>query len=178
MSSSAVPKFDPNMWYQLWTGNNDAQSYVGTVLYANSGTFGATYFNTTDNNANNQKWQIFQLNSTSWIMRSADGGPNAYQASEFVAAETTQGQTRPCMARGDVAGAGAFWTFTLWGDGTYYLTNAANGTSYHLNRKDTGTMAMSPNITAPQDGQRWQWKTISAINDAKYSTIGVGFSVG
>ena len=168
----ATPKFDPNMWYQLTMGDTK-QSYLGTVLFANSGTRGATYFNTTDTSSKSQQWQVFQLNSTTWVLRTAEAGPSAYMGTTFSSEETTQGKTRPTMLRGDVADASAFWTFESWGDGTYFLTNAANGTDYHLNRKENSLMAMSPNITAPQNGQRWQFKEIDAIDDKKWSAVDV-----
>ena len=168
----AAPKFDSNTWYQLWVGDGK-QSFLSTVAYADSGTKGAVFFNWTDTSSKTQQWQIFQLNSTSWVLRTAEAGPSVYMAAALSNDEITEGKTRPMMARGDIADASAFWTFDSWGDGTYIITNAANGTGYHLNRKDNALMAMSPNISAPQNGQRWQYKSISNIDDKKYSTIDV-----
>jgi LPXTG-motif cell wall-anchored protein len=77
------------------------------------------------------------------------------------------------MFRGDIATNNVFWTFGAWGDGTYFLTNTANGTDWHMNKKDNGIMAMSPNITAPQNGQRYDFKAVGKIDDARYSSVDV-----
>ncbi|OAL48309.1 hypothetical protein IQ07DRAFT_96181 [Pyrenochaeta sp. DS3sAY3a] len=86
--------------------------------------------------------------------------------------EATAGKTRPMIARGDIADASAYWSISPWGDGTWFMTNAANGTGYHLNREDgNGTLSIDPNITAPQNGQRWGFKEITEINDSRFSTV-------
>jgi hypothetical protein len=50
-----------------------------------------------------------------------------------------------------------FWTITPWGDGTFFLANAANGTDWHLQVKSNSLLSMSSNITAPQSGQRFSF---------------------
>jgi hypothetical protein len=48
-----------------------------------------------------------------------------------------------------------FWSISPWGDGTFYLTNAANGTGWHLQDNSNSLLEMSSDIAAPQSGQRF-----------------------
>lgn len=128
----------------------------------------AVVFNPTNTTKPTQRWQVFQLNSTTWTLRCNESGPNAW-----LGATGTADDSSPYLARGDVAGDDAFWTIAPWGDETWYLYNAANGSDSHLQKNGNGLMAMSPNITAPQGGQRWSFDKIEAINDEQYSTINV-----
>lgn len=170
------PTIDTNQWYYLYVNDDRRQALVGTNLYTSSGTKGAVFFNTTDTSANTQRWQIFPttVNGTRvYTLRSKEGGPNAFMGAGYVQEEDTEGHTRPQMFRGDVADNGVYWNFGGWGDGTWFLSNGINGTSYHLNRKVNGLLAMSPNITAPQNGQRWNMAEIAKIDDEKYSSVNV-----
>ena len=55
-----------------------------------------------------------------------------------------------------------------------FFTNSANGTAWHLDVLPSALMAMSSNITAPQDSQRYSFTTLGAINDEAFSTVDVG----
>ena len=167
---------DSNHWYQVFIGTG-TQSLVGTSPFSGSGPRGDTSVNYTDNSSGNQRWQIFQLNSTTWTLRNQEGGPNAWLGAALSSTDDTEGTTRPCMERGDFADASVYWTISPWGDGTWYFSNAANGTDYHLKRKDNGVMVMSPNVTAPQNGQRWKFKKIATIDNDNYSKINVRFGL-
>jgi hypothetical protein len=46
-----------------------------------------------------------------------------------------------------------FWQITLWGDGTYFFTNAANDLAWHLTLLFNLQVVMALNMTAPQSGQ-------------------------
>jgi hypothetical protein len=169
-------KFDTNQWYQLYVNEDKRQSLLGTSLYNKGGTKGAVFFNTTNIDSNLQRWQIFPVTvdgATVYTLRSKDSGPNGFMGTGYSEDEDTEGKTRPSMFRGDIADNNVYWTFDSWGDGTWYLSSAANGTTYHLNKKANGIMAMSPNVTAPQNGQRWSFTTIDKIDDEKYSSVNV-----
>jgi hypothetical protein len=56
------------------------------------------------------------------------------------------------------------------------MTNAANGTDRHLMVKPGSLMAMSSNITEPQNGQSFSFNATATINDARFS--GVNVSLG
>ncbi|CAO2651592.1 Nn.00g041620.m01.CDS01 [Neocucurbitaria sp. VM-36] len=167
---TSLENLNSNTWYQVYIGTG-TQSLVGTSPFSGSGSRGATFINYTDNSSANQRWQIFQLNSTAWTLRNQEGGPNAWLGTTLSDSENTEGATRSCMERGDVADASVYWTINPWGDGTWYFSNAANGTGYHLQKKDSGIMVMSPNVTAPQNAQRWKFKKITTINNDNYSKI-------
>jgi hypothetical protein len=175
--SMTTPTFDKNQWYYLYVNEDKSKALLGTNLYTESGTKGAVFFNTTNTASNSQRWQIFPVtvnDTTVYTLRCKAGGPNGFMSTAYSETEETEGKTRPSMFRGDVVTKNAYWTFGSWGDGTWYMANAANGTGYHLNRKGSGIMAMSPNVTAPQNGQRWGFATIGKIDDEKYSSIIVG----
>jgi hypothetical protein len=87
--------------------------------------------------------------------------------------EETIGRTVPIMANYTLSDASMFWQISPWGDGTFFFTNAANGTAWHLTRKGDGLMAMNSNITVPQNGQRFQFKQLGSINNERYSTVTV-----
>ncbi|KAF1938082.1 hypothetical protein EJ02DRAFT_474625 [Clathrospora elynae] len=168
-----VSKIDPNQWYSLYIGTG-TQNLVGTTLFQADRSVGTVYIAGEDTSKRNQRWQIFKLNSTAWILRSQAGGPNAYLGTFYAEPEVTEGKTVPRIVRGDIADASVFWTIGSWGDTTWYFSNLANGTGYRLMLKPTGGyLAMSPNITAPQVGQKWQFDTITAINDQRYSSVNV-----
>lgn len=169
---AATPDLDSNMWYVVYVGGPE-QSLFGTDPYASSYSRGAVYFDFTNENSSNNRWQVFRLNSTTWTLRCSIGGPNAWLMASDTD-EATTGKTRPMIARGDIADASVYWSISPWGDGTWYMTNAANGTGYHLNREDgNGTLSIDANITAPQNGQRWGFKEITEINDSRFSSVNV-----
>lgn len=172
----ATPTVDTNQWYQLYVNGNKKEALLGTSLYTGSGTKGAVFFNTTNTTLPGQRWQILPVtvnDTTAYALRCKDGGENGFMGAGFVANEETDGHTRPQMFRGDVADNGVYWTFGSWGDGTWWLSNGANTTSYHLNKKANGLLALSSNISAPQNGQRWNYTPIARIDDAKFSSVNV-----
>jgi hypothetical protein len=174
-STMATPTIDTNQWYQLYTNEDKTSSLIGTSLFNRGGTTGAVFFNTTDTSTNVQRWQIFPVTvngSTAYTIRSKDGGPNGFMGTGFNANGDTATSTRPMMLRGDIANNTVFWSFNSWGDGTWFLTNAANN-DQHLNRQGNGLLSMSSNITAPQNGQRWGLASIAKIDDEKYSSVNV-----
>lgn len=166
------PDLDTNQWYYIYVGNSDANALSGTNLY-NQGTSGAIFLNTTQTSLNTMRWQIYPINSTTYVIRSKEGGANAFIGTHYVAAEETDGHTRPRMVRGDIADDSVFWQFSAWGDDTWWLTNAQNGSDWHLNLKANGLLSMSNNVTAPQNGQRWSFGSIAKIDDKTYSSVAV-----
>lgn len=126
----------------------------------------AVYFNPTNLTAETNRWQLFQLNSTTYALRCQSGGPDVWLGVKI----GDDGEDAPYLARGDLSDNSAFWTIGSWGDDFWYLSNAANGTK-RLNKKGTGLVEMSDNITAPQNGQRWKFNTIAPINDPQYSSV-------
>jgi hypothetical protein len=58
------------------------------------------------------------------------------------------------------------------------MTNAANGTDWHLMMKLGSLMAMSSNITEPQNGQSFSFNLTGTINDARFSGVNVSLYRG
>jgi hypothetical protein len=67
--------------------------------------------------------------------------------------------------------ASMFWQISPWQDGTFWLANAANGSAWHLTSKPNSLIAMSSNITAPQNGQRFAFKELGNIDDERFSSV-------
>ncbi|KAF3044548.1 hypothetical protein E8E11_003478 [Didymella keratinophila] len=165
------PDLDTNQWYYIYVGNSDANALWGTNLYNNQGTSGAIFLKTTQTSLNTMRWQIYPINSTTYVIRSKEGGANAFVGTLYAPTEESEGHTRPRMVRGDIADDSVFWQFSAWGDDTWWLTNAQNGSEWHLNLKQNGLLTMSNNIPAPQNGQRWSFGSIAKIDDKAYSSV-------
>jgi hypothetical protein len=166
----AVPNFDPNQWYSIFLAGGQALS--GTWLFNRNHTTGALLMKTRDASDWEQLWQIFQVNSTTWTLRSQAGGPTAYLSSKWNASAQTQ--IVPIMAIGDIADTSAFWTFNAWEDTTWKLSNLANGTDNRLQKNPL--LCISSDAPAPPKGQGWNYTAIRAIDDPRYSSVSVSFS--
>lgn len=169
----ASPDLDANQWYYVYAGNSEANALWGTSLYSDKGTAGAIFLNTTQTSLDTMRWQIYPVNSTTYVLRCKEGGANAFVGTHYVPAEESDGHTRPRMVRGDVADDSVFWQFGAWGDDTFWLANARNGSVWHLNLKASGLLSMSDDIAAPQNGQRWRFGAIARIDDGAYSSVAV-----
>jgi LPXTG-motif cell wall-anchored protein len=184
----AAPDIDPNQWYNIHVNNDTDSSLQGTVLYGPpnatgtlKGSRGAVFMKTTDGTSNLQKWQIYPLtvnNTIVYALRSKEASSKAFMATSLSNTEAEEGHTQPSMVRGDVADDSVYWTFGKWGsDESWFLTNAVNGTKYHLNKNSSNTlMNMSPNMTAP-DYQKWSVESIGRINDKAFSTVSVSTQI-
>ena len=89
--------------------------------------------------------------------------------------EDTPGKIVPWMIRGNVSDDSVYWQVGTWKDGTFFLSNKANTTDYHLTRKPNSLTAMTSNISESDDlpGQHFSLQAISAIDDEKFSTVAV-----
>ncbi|KAH7319390.1 hypothetical protein BKA65DRAFT_556812 [Rhexocercosporidium sp. MPI-PUGE-AT-0058] len=161
-------------WHQIYIGNSEGggQSLAGTSLYNNS-LSGAVFFSETNTTSNTEQlWQIYPFNSTYYVLRTKSSGPRGYLTVALSPEENTPGRTVPRMANASLADDSMFWQIEPWGDGTFFFTNAANGSAWHLQLKPNSLMAMSSNITAPpRDGQRFSFKQLGAIQNSNFSTV-------
>lgn len=164
---SKTPTIDSNQWYHMYVTSGPGQALIG-LNPGKDGLRAAVYFNPTNLTSPTNRWQIFPLNSTTYALRCQSNGPNAWLGVKI----GDKGEAAPYLARGDLSDDSAFWTIGSWGDDFWWFSNAANGTS-RLNKKGDGLVEMSENITAPQNGQRWKFDGIGAINDAQYSSVNV-----
>lgn len=167
-----MANFDPNTWYQLTAKGHPAQSMYGGPLFAEG--LGPVYFEITNTTLAGQRWQLYPYNSSTYLLRTKESGHDAYLSAAYSANETTiPGSTRPKMQDYTLSDTSIFWQISPWGDGTFYFTNLANGTAWHMQVNPNSLMAMSSNITAPQDGQSFSFTSLGSINDQTFSTVDV-----
>jgi hypothetical protein len=170
-----MANFDPNRWYQIYLKERKVQSLAGTNLYDNNG--GAVFLQNTNTTHYEQQWQVFPFNETYYVLRTRWSGATGYLHASFSEDENTPGHTVPDMRGVKRQDNSMFWSIDPWGDGTFYLTNAANQSDWHLNVKDNGLMSLSSNITKPQDGQAFSFQELSGrVDDVKYSSVVVSFA--
>ena len=170
---------DENAWYQVNVTRFTGLSFLGTSLY-NEGNTGAVFFQNTNTSSRGQSWQFYPYNSSVYLLRCKDGGPNAYLAvaaagKDSTDSSTVTGNTVPVMANYNVTDDSMFWQVAPWGDGTYHFSNLANGSDWRLNVLGTGLMAMDSNITSAQSGEHFTFNSLSTIGDSRYSTVNVRF---
>lgn len=134
---------------------------------------GAVFFQNTNTTKNEQQWQMFPYNSSYYVMRTKGSGPIGYMNVAVSPDADTPGNTVAVMRNYTLSDASMFWTVGPWEDGTFFLANAANGSSWHLNVKPDDLMSMSSNITAPQRGQRFVFVQLGQINDTRFSSVAV-----
>jgi len=160
--------FDSSTWYSL---NTTGSSLVSSnALYTGNGTLGSVYLNKTVDSVH--YWQFYSMGSGQYILRSLALGPNATMQA---AAQPGKG-TAVTIASGNIANA-SLWSFTSWGtaDGTYYLTNQANGTGLHLDVNpspdEAGLVYMNPDISYSNQGQRWIVSSIGKVTQTAFSQV-------
>ena len=168
-----MANFNSNQWYQLnvIAATSDL-SMDGSILYDHGK--GSVFFQNTNTTLPGQQWQIYTFNSSTYVLRTKDSGHDGYLGVAVTYNGTTAGNTVPEMHNHTLSDNSMFWQITPWGDGTFFFTNSANGTAWHLDVLPSALMAMSSNITAPQDSQRYSFTTLGAINDEAFSTVDVG----
>ena len=157
-----MAKINSNQWQQITcAGRQKGQSLAGGVL--DSDRRGTTYFQKTDAGSSVQQWQMFRFNTSYYVLRSKASGSQGYL--------NVAGDNVPYMANSSISDASMFWKIHPWTDGTFYFTNAANGSAWHMEVEPTSLMALSSNITAPQDGQRFSFSQLGTVNDVAFSTV-------
>lgn len=172
-----MANFNSSFWYQLYVNENKDYSLWGTKLYDQNRT-GAVYFNTTQTKKATNRWQVYPVNSTTYVLRTQEGGPDAFLGTAFISDEDTPGQTRPIMINGTFSDNSVYWNISPWGDGTFFMTNGANGTAWHLKKKANALLCMDSNTTEIQPGQRWSFtaEQNDEIKDQpRFSTVSVSY---
>lgn len=109
-------------------------------------------------------------------MRTRASGPDNYLSAAVAQdddGEINAGSTKPIMGNYSFLDNSMFWHIGAWSDGLFWLENAQNGSSWHLNHTGNGYFRMSSNITAPQTGQRFKFTALEDISNDNYSTYSV-----
>lgn len=168
--------FDTNAWYQVNVTKFPGSSLLGTSLFQDGKT-GAVFYQNTNTSAKGQSWQFYPYNSSVYLLRCKDGGPNGYLAAAAGKTNTDQsdvtGNTVPILANYNVTDDSMFWTVAPWGDGTYYFSNLANGSEWRLSVMDNKLMVMDSNTLPAQSGEHYTFTSLSTIGDSRYSTVNV-----
>ncbi|UQC76591.1 transmembrane alpha-helix domain-containing protein [Colletotrichum lupini] len=124
-------------------------------------------------------WQFQPANSTKgrYLIRSNATGVRLQLSACWDPAETANGHTAVCMRR-TTSEDSQMWDILDWGDGTFDLFNAANGSSYIVDRHAGSGVFMSDQIAGSTGsnsvdvpGQRWIIRGDRAVNDPAYSTV-------
>lgn len=142
-------------------------------------TTGAVFLatNKIEDNEPAQKWQIVSFDSDYYVLKSAAAGSRGYLASFFAEDRTNlSSRTLARMVRDNVSDASVFWKISSWRDGTFQLTNKANGTDLLLEMggehdNDSGTEAhMSSNFTnIPR--RQFSFEVVGEVNGKDIGTI-------
>ncbi|KAJ4355655.1 uncharacterized protein N0V89_003675 [Didymosphaeria variabile] len=158
--------FDENQWYHVYIGSNKNNAFVGTPLVfgdplledttKHNTTTGSVFKSTNqiEFDEDTQKWQIVPIDSEYYVLRTLGGGVHGYLSTNYAADRSNlTSRTLGRMTRDNVSDASVYWKITSWRDGTFQLTNKANGTDWLLeiggeHDEDDGTEAhMSSNFT-------------------------------
>jgi hypothetical protein len=136
--------FDENQWYHVYVGGNKDNSLVGTYLVfgdplledttKHNSTTGAVFKSTNqiEKPEQTQYWQITSVGDY-FVLRTMAGGAHGYLATNYAADRTNlTSRTVARMVRDNVSDSSVYWKITSWRDGTYQLTNKANGTDWLL----------------------------------------------
>jgi hypothetical protein len=163
---------DDNLWYQVIITSDDVLSLASTNSQSGHG---AVFFEITNITSPRQQWQIWNAKDGTYVLRSQESGPNFYVTTQADKQDTedNSGSSTPGTTLYTHADQSMYWTIGPWGDGSFFLTNRANGTNWHLEKKPNALMAMSSNTTAPQPGQSFLFKALTKIDDQSYSTVQV-----
>lgn len=170
-----MANFNSSFWYHLYVNTDKTRSLAATDLFSRNGTMGAVLYKSVATQNATQRWQWYGINSTTYVLRCEEGGPDAFLGTKYSSDEHTPGQTQAVMVRGNVSDNSVYWTVSPWGDGTFFMTNGENGTDWHLEKRGSGSIALSSNVTVPQNGQRWSFTAIEEIDNDKYNTVSVSY---
>jgi hypothetical protein len=164
--------------YQITMKSSTTLS-LATSNTTNNGT-GAVFFQRTNTSQPNQRWQIWNAQNDSYVLRSGNSGPYGYmiaiasKSDTSTVAELNNGNTVPAARNyANITDDALFWTIGPWGDGSFHMTNAANGSAWHLQKNPNGQMAMSSNITGSQPGQRFVFNSLGKITNQAFETLKV-----
>ncbi|QDS75569.1 hypothetical protein FKW77_005935 [Venturia effusa] len=162
MSSSSVD-IDGNVWYQVIESRVDFNS---SMAIANGIQFIAA------SSSAKMYWQFYKMDNGNYALRNQATSIRQQLGTCYVAKEVSSSKTQPCMVESDGGDESQEWVITNWGDDTYKLTNAKNGTGYNLDWHPGNPGFMNPTTasTPYQPAQHWKWSSLATINDGAFST--------
>lgn len=173
-----LPKFDDNTWYQVLFQLDGTPVPIG----GGSVEYEAVHWYYSNASDPLQQWQILTLNassSTPTYMFRLRNLVNSYL--EVYCSDPTTPCNQGTNTRAileieqspNTVGKKGMWSITdsNQNDNTYRLVNQQNATNYFLDQ-DTNAVVFLNNGSVPGEGGKWTFSSISAINNAQFSTSG------
>ncbi|KAK0103075.1 hypothetical protein ONS95_000747 [Cadophora gregata] len=132
-----MANFDRNSWHKIIVaGSLDADfCFVGGLLGDQNETAGSVFSWNSVPLRDDQQWQIFPYNNTFYVLRTRGSTALGYLGVFFKDMEQTPGKTAPRTRTASLSDDSMFWTIGPWGDGTFWLSNAANGSDWRMTVK-------------------------------------------
>ena len=123
--------FTNNDWYRLMTSSSKSLqlSLSGTSPYM-KGQKGLVTYGLTDNDTPSQQWQLTPVDSFTYMLRTKASGPNGYLATERQTG--SQKDFIPRIHNRTTTDQSMLWRIIPTGEGTYHLSNFANGNDLYL----------------------------------------------
>jgi hypothetical protein len=175
-----MAKFDRNQWYHIYFDGKTTQALMGSQLYNQTTQSGTVFFQTFKKKEPAHQWQFYPVeDSKYYLLRTKASGKDGFLGTKFSPNEETPGHTVPRMIRGNVSDDSIYWNVGTFPDGTFFLSNKLNKTTYHLTRKGNSLAAMTSNTSASLDlpGQHFSFDAISAIDNQRFSTVSVSLLI-
>jgi hypothetical protein len=171
---TASPLFQSDMWYRL------TNSYLGPTLALdildNDGLSSTALNMSATGEHEGQYWQIRAIPSSTNSSSSSSGSASLsyWLACWFLGQQkrlevADAASILPHMAPANDTSPGQMWQFTEWADGTWALSNGANGPGWNMSTySDTHTLFMRHD--AEDSGQHWSVASIQKIADSAWQT--------
>jgi hypothetical protein len=171
-----MSNFDSQKWYQITMKAYDKSNLLSLASDSHNGT-GSAYFQITNTSSPNQQWQLFASTNNTYVLRSGESTSFGYlttKKSSDDKATVNAGNTVPLVTNYyKLRDDSMYWSILPWGDGSFWMENAQNGSAWHLEKETNGRMQMSSNITKPQNGQSFIFKPLGKISQKAYGTLTV-----
>jgi hypothetical protein len=155
---------DGNVWYAVTESRVNFTSslqYNGkNLVFVDEGDVAAEY------------WQFYPLDNGNYAIRNQVGGITRQLGTCFVASEVAPSKTQACLIKSENTTSQEWTIDNSWGDGTYRIQNAGNGTKYNLDVHPGTPVFMSDVLasTPKQPAQHWILSSKLNIDDGAYST--------
>ena len=166
MASSMV--FDSTVWYGISIPSGFLAS--STTLYLSNNTKGAVFINSFKDSSADRNWQLLDMGSGSYVLRTQQLGANATLQPQYIAGEGTT----PTIASWTLS-SGCLWYIKPWGDGTFYFTNQANGTSMNLDTNSSpaelGHLEMNSDTHSSNVNQHWNISSVGTITQTQFTSV-------
>lgn len=164
-----MAELDSDTWYRFIASDG---FIVGPALGNDTG-LSIPYWKHTLQDDDFYFWQFFPFNTTYYVLRSK-ADDQGFLNARIEDVETNMptaivGNTGTHMANSTLSDDSVFWQIKPRDDGTFYMTNAANGTSWHLD--SDGWLWMNSNFTGRDSNQYFTFKGLGKIGDEKYSSV-------